>query len=184
MSALNPFVAEIIITPFYFSPKGFAFCNGQLMYISQNTALFSLLGTTYGGDGKTTFGLPNLMGRVPIGAGQGQGLSLYDLGEIGGLEQVTLTNAQLPPHIHTIKTRELSFPAGAANNSYNPLGNYMGAAASTPLYATSAGSGSIPVKANIQAAPFHPANDPVNNMQPYLTLNFSISLQGVFPARQ
>lgn len=183
MSADNPFVAEIILTPFNFAPTGWASCDGQLLRISQNTALFSLLGTTYGGDGKVTFGLPNLQGKIPVGAGQGSGLSEYNLGDTGGVESVTILSSQLPPHTHPIKTRDLSFPAGDTNNTYNPVGNYMGTAASTPLYSAVAGSNNIQIKASIQAAPIHPVNDPVNNMQPYLAITFSICMQGVFPAR-
>src|SRR3954470_2159479 len=99
----DPFVAEIRIFPFNFAPKGWAFCNGQLMPISQNTALFSLLGTTYGGDGKSTFALPNMLNNAPIQPGQGQGLSLYDLGQTGGTETVTLLQSEMPLHTHTLQ---------------------------------------------------------------------------------
>src|SRR5215208_4798320 len=98
----DPFVAEIRIFPFNFPPKGWAFCDGQLMPISQNTALFSLLGTTYGGDGKSTFALPDLQGSAPLQPGQGQGLSLYDLGQQGGTESVTLLESEIPVHTHTV----------------------------------------------------------------------------------
>src|SRR3954454_9286361 len=97
----DPFVAEIRIFPFNFAPKGWAFCNGQLMPISQNTALFSLLGTTYGGDGKSTFALPDLQGAAPMQPGQGQGLSLRDLGEVSGVESITLLTSEIPVHTHT-----------------------------------------------------------------------------------
>src|SRR5438034_4503587 len=96
----DPFVAEIRLFGFNFAPKGWAMCNGQLLPISQNTALFSLLGTTYGGNGQTTFALPNLQGSVPMGAGQGQGLSVRDLGEAGGSEAVTLLASEMPAHTH------------------------------------------------------------------------------------
>src|SRR5437867_10086859 len=99
---MDPFVAEIRIFPFNFAPRGWAFCNGQLMPISQNTALFSLLGTTYGGDGRSTFGLPNLQGCSPMHPGQGPGLSLHDLGETGGSDSVTLLNSEMPAHTHTV----------------------------------------------------------------------------------
>src|SRR5262244_4542601 len=97
----DPFVAEIRIFPFNFAPKGWAFCDGQLLPISQNTALFSLLGTTYGGDGKSTFALPDLQGSAPMQAGQGPGLSLRDLGELGGEQTVTLIQTEMPAHAHT-----------------------------------------------------------------------------------
>src|SRR5436309_246850 len=98
----DPFVAEIRIFPFNFAPKGWAFCNGQLLPLSQNTALFSLLGTTYGGDGKSTFGLPNMQGNAPMHPGQGSGLSLHDLGETGGSETVTLLETEIPAHSHAL----------------------------------------------------------------------------------
>ena len=98
----NPFVAEIRIFPFNFAPNGWAFCNGQILAISQNTALFSLLGTTYGGDGRSTFGLPNLQGSAPMQQGQGPGLSLHDLGETGGSTNVTLLTTEMPSHAHSI----------------------------------------------------------------------------------
>src|SRR4051794_38113217 len=102
----DPFVAEIRIFPFNFAPKGWAFCNGQLLPISQNTALFSLLGTTYGGDGKSTFALPDLEGPAPLHPGQGQGLSLYDLGQQGGTETVTLLQSEMPVHTHVLRGQQ------------------------------------------------------------------------------
>src|ERR687892_856157 len=98
----NPFVAEIRIFPFNFAPRGWAFCNGQIMPISQNTALFALLGTTYGGDGKSTFALPNMQGNAPMQPGQGQGLSLRDLGEMSGVESITLLQSEIPVHTHSV----------------------------------------------------------------------------------
>src|SRR6266849_9870676 len=112
----NPFVAEIRIFPFNFPPKGWAFCDGQLLPISQNTALFSLLGTTYGGDGKSTFGLPNLQGSAPMHAGQGPGLSLRDLGETSGEQTVTLLQTEMPAHSHSVL-------AASGSNSNSPVGN-------------------------------------------------------------
>lgn len=178
-----PFVAEIMIFPFNFPPVGFAFCAGQLMPISSNTALFSLLGTNYGGDGKSNFALPNLQGCVPIGAGQGPGLSQRYLGETGGSETVAITLAELPAHTHVIKQRTLALPTGDVNNTYNPVGNYLGTTAGTSLYGSAANNNSINIKSTIQAGPAGFAGTPVNNMQPYLTLNFVIALQGVFPPR-
>ncbi|HYA37230.1 MAG TPA: tail fiber protein [Candidatus Methylomirabilis sp.] len=168
---MDPFVAEIRILPTNFAPTGWAFCNGQLLPISQNTALFSLLGTTYGGDGKSTFGLPNLQGSAPMFFGQGPGLSRRDSGETGGAETVTLTPAQMPSHTHSI----------IADSGLPTTGNPTNAVLASPaaLRRYSAASDLEPM------VPVGPAggNQPHNNMQPYLTLNFCIALQGVFPPR-
>ncbi|MVT07876.1 phage tail protein [Chitinophaga tropicalis] len=182
MAATDRYVAEIIIVPFNFAPKGYATCNGQLLPISQNTPLFALLGTAFGGDGKSTFGLPDLMGKVPIGAGQGPGLYLHSLGEQGGTEEVTLTTNELPSHTHNIPEQELSFPAGANNNTNNPMGNYPGTSSATPLYSATVGSGAIPVHASLQLRAAG-NSAPVYNVQPSLTLKFLIAMQGVFPPR-
>jgi microcystin-dependent protein len=169
----DPFVAEIRIFPFNFAPKGWAFCNGQLIPISQNTALFSLLGTYYGGDGKSTFALPDMQGNAPLHQGQGQGLSYRVLGEIGGSENVTLLTSEMPIHSHS---QNVSTRLGTENNPTNQFPaegdgiNLFGAASNfTPMSASTLApaGGSLP----------H------NNMQPYLTLNFCIALQGVFPPR-
>jgi microcystin-dependent protein len=168
----DPFVAEIRIYPFNFAPRGWAFCNGQLLPISQNTALFSLLGTTYGGNGQTTFALPNLQGRTPMHPGQGPGLSLYDLGQTGGSDSVTLLASEIPAHAHTVSP---TFDDGDRNN---PSARYPGRG--TALYA--------PVPQPLtsmapQALAPEGGNLPHNNLQPYLTLSFCIALQGVFPPR-
>jgi len=171
---MDPFVAEIRIFPFNFAPRGWAVCNGQLLPISQNTALFSLLGTTYGGDGKSNFALPNLQGSAPMHPGQGPGLSLHDLGEVSGVETVTLLPSEVPMHSHTIP---------CTTTEAGTLG--MGAvfaktdADRPPVYTNSA--------PNVTMSPMTlaPAGGslPHNNMQPYLTLNFCIALQGVYPPR-
>jgi microcystin-dependent protein len=170
----DPFVAEIRIFPFNFAPKGWAWCNGQLLPLSQNTALFSLLGTTYGGDGKSTFALPNLEGSAPMHPGQGPGLSLHDLGEVGGTEAVTLLISEMPLHTHTV---------GAQNNPLSslasPAGNTLTRPASGNLYTA------VNQPANMAFEAISPAGGslPHNNMQPYLTFYFNIALQGVFPPR-
>ena len=175
----DPFVAEIRIFPFNFAPKGWAFCNGQLLPISQNTALFSLLGTTYGGDGKCTFALPNMQGSSPMHPGQGQGLSLRDLGEMSGAETVTLLTSEMPAHAHFVGRAK-----GADGDSVTPVASVW---AQTPF-----GRGTLalyheaPANAKVnQLQSLAPTGSsfPHNNMQPYLTLNFCIALQGVFPAR-
>jgi microcystin-dependent protein len=170
----DPFVAEIRIFPFNFAPKGWAWCDGQLLPLSQNTALFSLLGTTYGGNGKSNFALPDLQGRAPMHPGQGPGLSLHDLGETGGTETVTLLESEMPAHTHSLRTfndvgeDRIPGPTEALARSTGGL-----------LYATPA--------AIVQMAPdaLPPAGGdaPHNNMQPYLTSYFCIALQGVFPPR-
>jgi microcystin-dependent protein len=174
---MDPFVAEIRIFPFNFAPKGWAFCDGQLLPLSQNTALFSLLGTTYGGDGKSNFALPNVQGSAPMHPGQGPGLSLHDLGETSGSDTVTLLQSEIPAHTHTMRTH--SQDVGDLN-------------APAPDRSLAHSSGGFVFQSNIlnnvvqlsnNAVPPAGGDQPHNNMQPYLTLNFCIALQGVFPPR-
>jgi microcystin-dependent protein len=172
----DPFVAEIRIFPFNFAPKGWAFCNGQLLPLSQNTALFSLLGTTYGGDGKSNFALPNLQGSAPIHAGQGNGLSLYDLGQEGGTETVTLLQTELPIHPHGLMATVENGTQGTLTN-----GITMASSVAGQLYQTNVNTNLVPM--NVQALSIAGGSGPHNNMMPYLTLNFNIALQGVFPPR-
>lgn len=173
----NPFVAEIRIFGFNFAPTGWAMCNGQILPISQNTALFSLLGTTYGGDGRSNFALPNLQGSAPMQSGQGPGLSLRDLGETGGEQTVTLLQTEIPSHTHTAQ-------GATAAGDASPQGNTWGGGAlkghGVPLYAP---AGSSMVQMSPSALATTGGNLPHNNLPPYLTLNFCIALQGVFPAR-
>jgi microcystin-dependent protein len=171
----DPFVAEIRIFPFNFAPKGWAWCNGQLLPISQNTALFSLLGTTYGGDGKSTFALPDLQGRAPMHPGQGPGLSLHDLGETGGSDTVTLLESEIPAHSHALMGQ-----ATAATKS-TPIGNTLARTSGATPYLPPAGA----ALAAMAPESLTPAggDQPHNNLQPYLTLNYNIALQGVFPPR-
>ena len=166
----DPFVAEIRIFPFNFAPKGWAFCDGQLLPISQNTALFSLLGTTYGGNGKSNFALPDLQGSAPLHPGQGQGLSLYDLGQQGGSETVTLIETEMPAHSHTLRGVEDD------GGFLTPAGNLL--AAGTQMYAAAPNTNLA-----FQALAISGGSLPHNNMMPYLTLSFCIAMQGVFPPR-
>lgn len=171
----DQFVAEIRIFPFNFPPTGWAFCDGQLMPISQNTALFSLLGTTYGGDGKSTFALPNMQGNAGMQPGQGQGLSLRDLGEMSGSQNVTLLVSEIPFHTHSLRVSA-------------EISDVQIPTAATALGRSGGGSAYTATVANVvQLAPqtLAPAGGslPHNNMQPYLTLNFCIALQGIFPQR-
>jgi microcystin-dependent protein len=169
----DPFVAEIRIFPFNFAPRGWAWCDGQLLPLSQNTALFSLLGTTYGGDGKSNFALPDLQGRAPMHPGQGPGLSLHDLGETGGSETVTLLESEIPSHSHT-------FIASQADGiAQTPAGNLLATGIGIGQYAAPGPLTGLNGNALAPAG----GDQPHNNLQPYLTFYFCIALQGVFPPR-
>jgi microcystin-dependent protein len=172
----DPFVAEIRIFPFNFAPKGWAWCDGQLMPLSQNTALFSLLGTTYGGNGKSNFALPDLQGRAPMHPGQGPGLSLHDLGEIGGSDFVTLLDSEMPVHNH-----QLGFQTVPLGSVATPQGNSYTRPASGNLF--NIVNPSLVAMAPQTLAPAG-GSAPHNNLMPYLTCYFCIALQGVFPPRQ
>ncbi len=161
----EPFLSEVKIVSFGFPPKGWAFCNGQIMAISQNQALFSLLGTTYGGDGIQNFALPNLQGRIPIHLGNG-----YIQGQVGGEVVHTLITNEMPSHAHVVQASK------GMGTRQSPLGNYW-AATPTPSYAA-------PSTANtVLASSSAGGGQPHNNMPPYLTLTFIIALQGIFPSR-
>ena len=170
----DPFVAEIRIFGFNFAPTGWAFCDGQLLPLSQNTALFSLLGTTYGGDGKSTFALPDLQGSAPMHPGQGPGLSLHDLGETGGSETVTLLQSEIPAHQHFMRAATQD-PADV--KLVNPSATF-GLSQEGPLYQDTQNTSLAP-----QALTPAGGNLPHTNLMPYLVLNFCIALQGVFPPR-
>lgn len=176
-----PFVAEIRMFGCNFPPTGWAFCDGQLLPISQNTALFSLLGTYYGGDGKSTFALPNLQGSVPLHAGgnqPGPGLSTYSLGQSGGEDYVTLLTTEMPVHNHNIATHNLD-----AGGLQNPSPDVMLAKSSQGnVYQTNT-SANLTQLAPQTLAPAG-ASFPHNNLMPYVVVNFCIALQGVFPPRQ
>ena len=166
----NPFLGEIRLLPFNFAPRGWAFCQGQLLPINQNTALFSLLGTTYGGNGTTNFALPDLRGRVAVSSGQGPGLSNYVLGEQAGEENHTLITTEIPAHTHSAACN------GEDSNSANPTNHFPASQATG--YSTTAtavmNSGVIGLAGGSQ---------PHNNLPPYLALNYCIALQGIFPSR-
>jgi microcystin-dependent protein len=169
----EPFLGQIQAFGFNFAPRGWALCNGQLMSIAQNTALFSLLGTTFGGDGVTTFGLPDLRSRVGIHMGQGPGLSPYVIGEISGTENVTLNVAQMPQHSHSVMATSGSAttgrPAGAV-----PARDSSNAYDAAPDGQTTMNAGMIGPSGQ---------SLPHQNLQPFLVLNFCIALQGIFPSR-
>jgi len=172
----DQFVAEIRIFPFNFAPTGWAFCNGQILPISQNTALFSLLGTMYGGDGKSTFALPNLQGSAPMQSGQGQGLSNRFVGEQSGVESVTLLQTEIPVHTHSMNgstdVASNNLPTNAVMAKPLGRGNNLYTSATSPQ-----------VQLAFQGLAPSGGGLPHNNMQPYLTVNFCIALQGIFPPR-
>jgi microcystin-dependent protein len=172
----DPFVAEIRIFPFNFAPKGWAWCDGQLLPLSQNTALFSLLGTTYGGNGKSNFALPDLQGRAPMHPGQGPGLSLHDLGETGGAETVTLLESEIPAHAHALNA---STQPGEDSDPNPAEGLARSVGASLYQSTTNASVVQLAPQALAPAG----GDQPHNNMMPYLTFYFCIALQGVFPPR-
>ena len=169
----DPFVAEIRIFPFNFAPRGWAFCNGQLLPISQNTALFALLGTTYGGNGVSTFALPNMQGSVPVHSGQGAGLSLYDLGEVTGVETVTLLQTEMPGHTHSVLAQTIDQGDNRIPGPTLNLGN-------TQIYSSAA----VPnAQLDVTAVTTAGGSQPHDNMQPFLCISFIISMFGVFPSQ-
>ena len=173
LAQVEPFVGEIRFVGFNFAPIGWAKCEGQLLSISQNTALFSLLGTTYGGDGQTTFALPDLRGRVPLGPGQGTGLTNRDLGETGGAEQVTLDVTQIPPHAHAAMASSADATAiPPAGNVWAPLKNKAAFSSAAPDVAMS------PAAIGVTGGGL-----PHENMPPFLGVTCIIALEGIFPAR-
>ena len=178
----DQFLAEIRIFAGNFAPLGWAFCNGQLLPISQNPALFSLLGTFYGGDGKSTFGLPNLQGSVPLGAGQGVGLTDYVVGETGGSDNVTLLSTEMPSHSHGLVGATGSATSDSPANRVYAKGNALvqGTTDSVFVYSTTTTGLTALSPTSMGTAG---GNQPHNNLMPYQALNFIISLTGIFPAR-
>jgi microcystin-dependent protein len=173
----DPFLGEVRLFAGNFAPIGWALCNGQLLSIQQNTALFALLGTTYGGNGQTTFALPDYRGRVPIGMGQGPGLSNVNIGEVSGQETVTLTANQIPSHDHDWMV------VGTANNAGQEKGGTSASAlgSGSLVYSTGATSTTLD-PATVQPAPTAPTAGH-ENMAPYLAINFIMALEGIFPSR-
>ncbi|BDI33582.1 tail Collar domain-containing protein [Capsulimonas corticalis] len=174
----DQFLGEIRIVPFNFPPHGWAFCNGQILPISQNTALFSLLGTFYGGNGTSNFALPNLQDSVAISQGQGSGLTPRILGETGGSASVTLLSTEMAPHVHGLVADS------SIASSVSPAGNLAAVPAAGPrrpnqMYATGAATTAMQQNGLLAAG----SGLPHNNQQPYLTLNFVISMVGIFPPR-
>jgi microcystin-dependent protein len=179
----DPFIAQVTIFAGNFAPRGWAFCGGQLLPIAQYTALFSLVGTIYGGDGRTTFGLPDLRGRVPLGPRTGPGLSPYREGQRGGQENVTLVESQIPSHDHTATSAANAvMPAGNSNDAVN---NFWAddAGVSSGTYHT--GPANAEMNASAISTTVNNAGGGQNheNRQPYLAMNYIIALQGLFPSR-
>jgi len=184
----NPFIGGIVLFAGNFAPRGWAFCDGQLLPINSNQALFSILGTTYGGDGRTTFALPDLRGRAAIHAGTGPGLSTRRLGQRSGTETVVLTETQIPSHTHTATTSggDVSITVGGGKGSTaDPNGNYL-ADTGTAIYKSAAGTGSLGGVGKTTVAVTNTntgGSQPHNNMQPYLAIHYIIALQGIYPSR-
>jgi microcystin-dependent protein len=172
----DPFVAEIRMFPFNFAPKGWAFCDGQILPLSQNTALFSLLGTVYGGDGKSNFALPNLQGSAAMHAGQGAGLSERWLGVESGSETVSLLISEIPAHTHALNATVEDGTQGSLTNGITIATSVGG-----PIYQSTTNANLTTMAPEALAAAG--GSQPHNNMMPYLTVNFCIALQGVFPPR-
>jgi microcystin-dependent protein len=182
--ATSPFIGEVRPFGFNFNPRGWAFCQGQLLSISQNTALFALLGTTYGGDGRTNFALPDFRGRVPLGMGLGPGLPDYAQGQSGGAASLTLLPANLPPHTHVISGTAALPAHGNAGSSDNPVNNVPSGSSTaenfSPVSSADASLGGTTASLTPQPAG---SGLPFDKMPPYLAINLCIALQGIFPQR-
>jgi len=180
----EPFVGEVKVLGFNFPPRGYMTCQGQTLSIAQYTAMFALLGTTFGGNGQTTFALPDLQGRVPIGQGQGRGLSPYDMGEEAGSESVTITQAQMPMHVHPATGLNVRIPVNTGNDDAGAAGNYIGNSSPNDMF------GSVPSPTASLGAPIvggttsvAGGSQPMGILSPYLCMNYSIAVEGIFPSR-
>ena len=191
----QPFLGMIALFPYNFAPRGWAFCNGQIMSIAQNTALFSLLGTTFGGNGQTTFALPDLRGRVPVGVGQGPGLSAVTLGEVAGAPTVTLNITNMPAHTHAIDISSVAIAANVrdeAGNTRTPVGHVLAkeAAGVTAPYSDKGPTQNAKMDSSAFGIAGLPtatgpggSGQPVDIHNPYLGMNYCIALEGIFPSR-
>lgn len=181
----EPFIGEVKVFGFNFAPRGYMTCQGQILSIAQNTALFSLLGTTYGGNGQTTFGLPDLQGRTVVGQGQGAGLSPYSMGQLSGTESVTITTAQMPMHTHAATGITVRIPVTTGNEDSGAAGNYIGNSPSgdgfgpTPSPTASLGAPVVGGMTSVAGG-----SQPLGILNPYLCMNYSIAIEGIFPSRQ
>lgn len=178
----NPALATVTIFAGNFAPLGWAYCNGQLLAISQYNALFALLGTTYGGDGQNTFALPDLRGRVPISPGQGPGLSNFILGQLGGFESVTLNNTNLPAHTHTATATGSPGASSANGTTDSPVNNVAAAIPNLNQYNTAGGAKLKSMTAS-ELTGVSGSNQPISIRQPYLCMNYIICTEGIFPTQ-
>jgi microcystin-dependent protein len=180
----EPFIGEVKLFGFNFAPKGYATCQGQILSIAQNTALFSLLGTTYGGNGTTTFALPDLQGRVPIGQGQGPGLPYYSMGEVAGTTSTTLLTSNIPPHVHTLNSVRVQVKAASTTATEQSADGTFPASTISAAYADTATpnlfTGGTVVSGTTDITG---GGQPFSILNPYLCMNYSIALQGIFPSR-
>lgn len=181
----EPFIGEIKILGFNFAPRGYQTCSGQVLSIATNTALFSLLGTSYGGNGQTTFALPDLQGRMPIGQGQGPGLPDYLLGGKGGVPSTTILPSNMPAHVHTLNAVSIKLKASTANaDEVSAEGNFPAVASNATYSGNGATSGTytggVQLSGNTDSAG---SGVPIGIMSPYLVINYSIATQGIFPSR-
>lgn len=181
----TPFIAEIKMFGGTFAPRGYAFCSGQILSIAQNTALFSLVGTTYGGNGQTTFALPDLRGRCPVHPGQGPGLPVVSLGEQAGTPNVTLTTNQMPAHTHALTGASAAMPCSSGGGTLDdPTGAIPSGSASHEDYAAAGSSTGVMASAPVSGSVgLTGGNQPFSVMQPYLGINFIIALEGIYPSR-
>lgn len=179
---MEPFIGQIMMVGFNFEPRGWAFCDGRLLSISQYTALFSLLGTTYGGDGRTTFALPDLRGRVAVGMGIGQGLSSVQIGEKAGAEQITLSTNNMPSHSHSLQASNESGTASTPVGNYPAVSKFQEDRESPVVSVNSYGNTANSAMAS-PAISSAGGNMPFNNRNPYLGVNYVIALVGIFPSK-
>lgn len=176
-------IGDIIMAAFTKVPEGYLPCDGRELSVAQNQALYAILGARYGGNGVTTFKLPDLRGKVPIGAGQAPGLLNYPLATTGGATKVTVDVSNLPAHTHTVREDRLSLPAGDNNDTHNPTGAYAGTSTTGNLYSSTAGTGTSAKLPDTLQLDNGVSGPPVDNMQPYLAISFFITVDGLFPSR-
>ena len=180
----EPFIGEVKLLGFYFPPLGYMACQGQLLSISQNTALFALLGTIYGGDGQTSFGLPDLQGRMPIGQGQGPGLPEYVMGEAAGVTSTTLISVNMPQHIHTLSAAKVQVKvASSPASEQDPNGMYV-AQTTASIYSDTPTANAFMAPALVSGTTdIAGGSQPFSILNPYLCMNYSIAIEGIFPSR-